>query len=176
MRWSRPSASVVGQFLLQRLPPLGIPRFLGCRDGRLDPGGLRGDGVGVFCLHLGTGFGLLGVKVGLLLLGELLQEQKRCLHACAGREERLLRQADHGADKGPVFAELAHVGERGIVEDAFGQNDAEPAAGLQKGEAAFDEEDFGFDLADLIRLSCSFSVPFPLGSSKRLAMGLPLAA
>ena len=72
------------------------------------------------------------VEVGLFLVRELLQEQERRLHAGAGREERLLRQADHGADEGAVFAELADVGQGRVVEDAFGQDDAHAPAGLQR--------------------------------------------
>ncbi len=112
-------------------------------------------------LYLKVGFGLLGVEVGLLLLGELLQEEKGRLHPCTGRKEGFLRQTDHGPNEGAVLAELAHIGERGIIEDAFGQHDAQPSAGPQQSETAFDEKDFGLDLARLCPLFVPFgAVPF----------------
>ncbi len=131
------------------LPLLRVLHLLGRSCRRIKPRGLLRNGVGVLCFDLGVGFSVLGVEIGLFPLGELLQEQQRRLHARAGGKEGLLGQAHYGADEGAVLAELAHVSKRRIVEDAFGQDDAEPSTGLQQGKTAFDEENFSFDFAFL---------------------------
>ena len=51
-------------------------------------------------------------------------------------------------DAGAVFAEFTDVGQGWVIEDAFGQHDPEPPPRLQEGQAAFDEQDFRFHLAE----------------------------
>lgn len=60
-----------------------------------------------------------------------------------------MRQADDGEQFGAVFDKFADVGKGWIVEDAFGEDDAEFSAGYEEVQTAFDEEDFGLDFAEL---------------------------
>ncbi len=99
--------------------------------------------------------------------GELLHEEQRCFHGSAGRDEGVLRERDHGADEGAVLAELADVGERRVVEDALGEHDTQAAAGFQQVEAAFDEQEFGLDLAER-------AVSFGLGQFEQAGDGFVL--
>ena len=91
-----------------------------------------GFGLDLWCvLVLDLGQCFIADRVELLgfFLGEFLEEQERCLDGCARRAERVLGETDDGEDAGAVLGELADILEGGVVEDAFGEDDAEAAAG-----------------------------------------------
>src|SRR5262249_48189154 len=103
------------------------------------------DLVLVLRLHLAPCLRVLLIKLSLLLLSKLLQKEEACLHTRSGRVKRFLRQRNHSPNEGPILHILAYIGKARVVINAFWQDNTKATAGLQKGETAFDEQNFRLD-------------------------------
>lgn len=134
----------LAEFLAEVFEGFLIACLLGSLDIFREGFGLAVDVWLVFCGDFGEGGGFDFVEFFGLLAGEFFEEKNATFHAGSAADEGVLVEADHGAEVGPVFSELAHVGEGRVVENALGKDDAHAPAGCEEIQAALDENQLGF--------------------------------